>query len=109
MAIFLRVLPNKTIAVDDEGNPTAAYPMEGMHDRLVGARVVVDEGREPTFGEMIATGARGPRRRVVFDDAGPVSVPCTAYYLYGLRHGDILPADEETAMHAGIKFVAPSQ
>ena len=109
MAIFLRVLPNKVDALDEDGNPTRAFPMEGMYDRLIGARVVVDEGREPTFGQMIAGDVRGPSRHIVFDDAGPVTVPCTAYYLYGLRHRDILPADEETAMHAGIKFVAQSQ
>lgn len=109
MPMLLRVLPNNVDALDEDGNPTRAFPMEGMHDRYVGARIVVGEGREPTFGEMIASNVRGPARRVVFDNAGPVVVPCTAYYLYGLRHGDILPADEETAMHAGIKLVAQSQ
>lgn len=100
----LLVHPNPFAALDVDGNPAGAFQEEGAPGVYIGATLVTD-GPEPPPGDVLSGAATPPTRRFLFE-AGEVSVPATSHYLYALRTGELLPADERTAREAGIaKFV----
>lgn len=107
----LLVLPNPYHALDAFGGPAGAVPYEPTESPVpVDDRRWVGVTRLET--ELLDTFGRGdlrsPRQhtRFVFDDA-PVSLPISQYYVDRIREGALIPADERTAMAAGMRFEDP--
>lgn len=103
----LSVLPNPHHALDAHGHPVGV-PHEHGRGAYVGAKI--DPKRTVTHPRAHGD-TRPPLQDTAFivDDATPVQVPNTKYYLERLADGSLLPADERTARAAGVKFVAPDK
>lgn len=109
----IKVYPNAYGALDSSGRPRAALPYEPTGDgvttfdarRFVGATLKT---------KVLEKFPRGDARESVQENTFEFSdqettLPATTYYLDALRRGELLPADEDTARTAGIKFADPAE
>lgn len=101
----LRVCPNPYKFVDADGTPMGVFPEDpeyaGGTRRWVGAslcpvRTKITQERDPHT-------ERAHKQTTCFVfDMGPHERPATPHYLQGIRTGDLLAADLETARLAGL-------
>lgn len=134
MAKNLRCFPNPFQQLDHEGVPAATFPFDPSHSpdrRWVGAVIDRSPGTDgaprtrplETPGDLTAVLPRGrlkgrvlhvdraPRKRIqfAFDLQEPAVLPPSSHYLFGIRQGSLIPADEQTARAAGVVFACPKR
>lgn len=113
----LFVYPNPFIHLDHDGYPAGACPCDMLEHvsetvrKFVGASL---DGKNTFLLEKLSIEEaqyRNARQqtRFVFDLSAPTMLPVTEYYKDRLRAGEILPADERTAIIAGVKYVHPRE
>lgn len=97
----LRVLPNPYTYVDEDGQACGTCAMEApIQGRWVGAEMAsVELGDEPKQYAMIERRQK-PSWKFASD---AVVVPCTDYYKERVRHGDLICADAESFVKAGVR------
>lgn len=112
----IKVYPNKWLSLDAQGNPCAVVPIDffehGPGRRWVGAKLSANMTAPAVLqrvGKLTqeVTPAQFDQIWTFTDDA--VEIPLTKYYVQRLRTGELIVADAESALAAGVAYSDPQK
>lgn len=111
MKKILRVKTNPFHSVGPEGQPSGVVPADPGVDPTTRSLVGATIDRERTVITKAADLRDELRHsvqetRYVFED-GVIELPYSAYYARRIQDGELLAADAQTAILAGVQFVDP--
>jgi hypothetical protein len=114
---FLLAYPNPFIHLDHDGYPAGACPCDMPEHVGMTTRRWVGAELDPAATMLLEKLTEEERRyrdarqqtRFLFTFSEPTKLPVTEYYKDRLRHGEILPADADSARLGGIDFMPPAQ
>lgn len=109
----LKVYPNPFSHIDHEGRPAGVVAMEPIGDgvtvfddrRFVGATLKAKITKKAPLG---SAQQNEQDTFFVFADE-PSVVHMTPYYVRAIKNGLLIPADEDSARKANVKFADPAQ
>lgn len=113
----LKVLPNPWTYIDHNGQPAGRLPFDGYEHSpgpgAVGASITDVKLVQKAMvmrvaGADLEVNPAQHDHRITYSK-DPVSIPNTKYYIDALRRGDLVAADKETALIAGLKFEDPTK
>jgi len=111
----LRVHPNPYTYIDHLGRPAGRLPFDGFEHSptpgYVGATItnvvqVQSPLRMRVAGVEMEVNPAQHDIRITYE-SDPVEIPRTHYYIDAIRRGDLIAADKETAIEAGVSFEDP--
>jgi hypothetical protein len=99
----LRVFANPYSALDHEGRPAGAYPYDPIEHHGDDLMYVGATRHVKKIADAHPKGLHGVIHDRTWDYATEATtIPNTLHYRRGIQHGDLVPADLETHMEAGL-------